>query len=290
MKKLVKLVGICLLIASIGTIALFFTSQSTGIEIAIYKDKGTFECHLWTAECLEFLGYQPDYATSNGIIDGELENYDLLIMPGGDVAEQFLGLGEKGIDNIRGFIKKGGDYVGICAGSYLAWEVAILPENYTDPTKEVALGIGDINFVNVLNRTGLTKGWEEVAYIETNEGSKVVIFPTEWYTEYKITFKGDEITVLYAGGPLFEDGEKVVATYTGEVEKSFPPPEDFRRKMLTGSGAIATNECYEGEIVLFSFHPELKPESYFMLDEAIKWVTENEKMFFGTLARLLEMT
>ena len=50
------------------------------------------------------------------IRNGKLDDLDLLVIPGGSSRRQYLNVTEKGGDKIREFVKKGGSYVGICAG------------------------------------------------------------------------------------------------------------------------------------------------------------------------------
>ncbi|BAQ09998.1 beta-lactamase [Bacillus sp. OxB-1] len=65
-------------------------------------------------------GLPVDWLTDEDVRLGKLENYDLLIVPGGpDAGESYYeGLGEKGYGEIRHFVQRGGMYLGSCAGSY----------------------------------------------------------------------------------------------------------------------------------------------------------------------------
>lgn len=252
--------------------------RGRGSVVDQYKDRKDMKCHLWIRECLVALGYQPRFVTAEEIVYTGLKNYELLVMPGGDATQQFLDLGGKGIKNIRNFVKNGGGYIGICAGSYLAWNVAMLPEKYLCPPNLESLGIGKVNFLNVVDRTSSNEGWEESSYVETSEGSKVVFFPTELFTRYQINYKGGNLSVIYAGGPLFENTGGVFATYTGECKKPFLPPVDLRKKMLIGSGSASRNRYGSGRVVLFSFHPELLKETCPLVDEGIRWISRKEKL------------
>jgi glutamine amidotransferase-like uncharacterized protein len=54
------------------------------------------------------------------IRNGKLNGFDLLIIPGSPDAGEcyYRGLGNRGYDNIRGFIAEGGRYFGVCGGAY----------------------------------------------------------------------------------------------------------------------------------------------------------------------------
>ncbi|MFS0576659.1 BPL-N domain-containing protein [Sporosarcina sp. 179-K 3D1 HS] len=65
-------------------------------------------------------GLAVDWLSDMDIRQGKLKDYDLLIVPGGpDAGESYYeGLGEKGYEEIRNFVQRGGMYLGSCAGSY----------------------------------------------------------------------------------------------------------------------------------------------------------------------------
>lgn len=65
-------------------------------------------------------GLKVDRISDIDIRKGILHEYELLIVPGGpDAGESYYeGLGEKGYEEIRQFVNRGGKYLGSCAGSY----------------------------------------------------------------------------------------------------------------------------------------------------------------------------
>src|SRR4051812_18762966 len=71
------------------------------------------------------------------IREGVLKEMDVLVQPGGSGSKQAEALQPEGCDAIREFVKGGGGYVGICAGSYLAttdytWSLGILNAKVVD--------------------------------------------------------------------------------------------------------------------------------------------------------------
>jgi hypothetical protein len=63
---------------------------------------------------------------------------DVVVFPGGSGSAQSKGLGGKGMESVRAFVKEGGGYVGICAGAYLAcssfdWGLGILNAGTVSP-------------------------------------------------------------------------------------------------------------------------------------------------------------
>ena len=54
------------------------------------------------------------------IRDGVLKQFDVAIFPGGSGSKQASALNARGRAAVQAFVNRGGGYVGICAGSYLA--------------------------------------------------------------------------------------------------------------------------------------------------------------------------
>jgi len=48
-----------------------------------------------------------------------LDNYDLILFPGGSARKQLSSIGQDGIKVVRSFVESGGGYVGICAGAFM---------------------------------------------------------------------------------------------------------------------------------------------------------------------------
>ena len=93
-------------------------------------------------KALKKLGIPYYKVDENFIKSGKLLNYcTVLIVPGGYTAKYVSALGKDGFEKIREFIAKGGGYIGICAGAYIAAktvEVQGRPE-----------GLGIINITNI---------------------------------------------------------------------------------------------------------------------------------------------
>src|SRR5690606_30709410 len=92
------------------------------IRVAIYDHSETIA--KGPKNLMRFLtpevGFECTRVTPEEIRNGVLKDYDVLIMPGGSASLQSKNLEEKGREVIREFVRNGGGYVGICAGSYLA--------------------------------------------------------------------------------------------------------------------------------------------------------------------------
>lgn len=91
-------------------------------KIALYNGRGAGkEFSEPLVEVLEMGGFSYTYISDEMIRSGELMNYDIFLVPGSPDAGEcyYRGLGEKGLEEIRQFLEKKGQYMGICGGAYL---------------------------------------------------------------------------------------------------------------------------------------------------------------------------
>ena len=81
------------------------------------------ESHLWglmAYKSLRALSLPFDLIRAEDIRQGCLNRYRMLFVPGGWASNKLKALGERGIEEIREFVKRGGNYFGICGGAGLA--------------------------------------------------------------------------------------------------------------------------------------------------------------------------
>ncbi|NVM56023.1 MAG: hypothetical protein HWN66_20160 [Candidatus Helarchaeota archaeon] len=90
------------------------------IKIALYKGPGA-ELAKDVEIVLQKNRIAHQMINASDVQNGILENFELLIMPGGYTARYIPGLRRKGCEAIQNFlIEKKGYYLGICAGAYIA--------------------------------------------------------------------------------------------------------------------------------------------------------------------------
>ena len=204
------------------------------IHVAIYQDSGTPDLSAQVVD--NALKISPSFVTKR--VDAEdirgngLAGMDVLVQPGGSGSAQAKKLEPLGRDKIRQFVKDGGGYVGICAGSYLAtsyysWSLHILNADVVD-SKHWARGKGDV----------------ELKF--SPMGEKL------------LDQDKDSVTCLYHQGPLLcpghEDGlpaYEPIATFATEVAKNGAPPG-----IMLGTTAMARGIFGKGHVVAISPHPE----------------------------------
>ena len=127
-------IGFCLL--TLGLVA----AEVPVIKVAVYDDKGATGKGI--PSVVQIAGKTGDIKVTKlkgaDIAAGGLNGYDLVMFTGGSGSAEAGGLGEKGREEVRAFVRNGGGYVGICAGAYLAcsgfeWGVGVLNAKTVSP-------------------------------------------------------------------------------------------------------------------------------------------------------------
>ena len=162
------------------------------IRVAIYDHSD--EMAKGPRNLLRFLvpkyGFRATRVSPEEIRNKCLAEYDVLIMPGGSGSLQSKKLEESGRENVRSFVREGGGYVGICAGSYLA-------------SSHYSWSLGLIN-ARVWDRAHWARGTGTVNIRLTGVGRNV------------LGMDKDSVEVYYGQGPLLvPDNETSVAGLSG---------------------------------------------------------------------------
>jgi hypothetical protein len=180
---------------------------------------------------------------------GKLADFDVLVQSGGSGGGQGRALEEEGRQRIRTFVRGGGAYIGICAGSYLAscdypWSLNIIKAHVLDK-KHWARGTGPV----------------DVAF--TARGKE------------QLAVGGDNLTIQYGQGPLLAPAEDAKlpayepwARYKGEIALKGAP-----KGVMPGTTAVAAAPYGAGRVVCFSPHPEKTAGQESLLHRAVLWAT-----------------
>jgi len=224
------------------------TNQSV-VRVALYADDGVTKKELPEVEhCLATAkGFNVKSVTAKDIRDGRLDEFDVVIHPGGSASKQAETLSDEGREQVRRFVKEGGGFIGICAGAYLAsasypWSLALLDARVVDG-EHWARGQGEVQ----------------------------LRLPREGRTAFAL----DEETcpIFYNQGPLLAPGEKddipdyeLLAAFETEIAKNGAPTG-----VMKGTTAIARGKFGDGRVVCFSPHPEKTPGREAFVREAVRW-------------------
>ena len=183
------------------------------------------------------------------IAAGVLNQFHLVIFSGGSGSGQSRSLGEAGREQVRAYIKQGGGYLGICAGSYLACE-------------------GFSWGLNVLDAKTVSPKWRRgraMVKIELTPTGNNMLGNLEHPTDIK-----------YANGPILAPANadsipdfKPLAFYRSEIAENDSP-----KGVMINSPAIVSGDYGQGRVVCFGPHPEQTPGLKSMLWRSILWAAD----------------
>jgi putative intracellular protease/amidase len=224
------------------------TAAARPIRVAVFDDAGVSEK---VAGLIDLLNTHSELRVTkvNGdeIRGGKLTGFDVVLVPGGSGSKEAAALEESGRQEIRTFVERGGGYLGICAGAYLAsadydWSLHILD-------------------AKVLDRAHWARGVGDVEVSLTEAGQKV------------LGANSDRETILYWQGPLLAPAGKpeiadyeTLGTFATEIAKNGAP-----KGVMPGTTAIARGTFGAGRVFCFSPHPERTSAVQGQVLKAIQW-------------------
>jgi len=193
---------------------------------------------LSSTELVRYVARSPELDLT--LVDGEdmrggvLDRLDMLVMPGGDSRVLVGDMGTEGVAKLKDFVRRGGSYVGICAGC-----VILLDDEY-----RVANGVGMVPY----SRYGAFDGDAMASMVLTDEGAAAMGMD-----------KG-RFDVWYSGGPaMFRRHDDVPdakidtwGVYAGNVSK------DGWGARMEGKVAAFGGTYGKGRIAATACHPEFR--------------------------------
>ena len=201
------------------------------LKVGMFSAKGVSGNGPSSLERLLREGFDVRRFGARDVQDGALQQFDVVVFPGGSGSGQARALGSSGRERVRNFVQRGGGYVGICAGAYLA------ANNY-----EWSLDILD---ADVIDRKHWARGRGTVQLAWADGARAVVGAPS----------KG---AVRYANGPIYArsgdaalDDFVVLATYRSEINTNGAP-----EGVMLDAPAIVRGAFGKGRVVCSSPHPE----------------------------------
>lgn len=235
-----------LIVAILFTLGLGAAEPHT-IKVAVYDDKGATGKGIPSVEAI--LGQTPDIKLTRmkgaDIAAGSLRGYDLVMFTGGSGSSEASGLGEKGREEVRDFVRNGGGYVGICAGAYLA-------------CSGFDWGLG------VLNAKTVSSKWRR--------GRGEVKIAGEAFGE-KLSDRG----IRYANGPIIrpDDRRDLPSFESLVVFRTELAENDTPVGVMTGSPAMVRSTYGLGRVFTSSPHPEQTAGLESLVEKAVRWVARS---------------
>jgi glutamine amidotransferase-like uncharacterized protein len=235
-----------LLSAILCTVGLL-AAEPKPIKVAVYDDKGATGKGIPSVEAI--LGQTSDIKVTRlkgaDIAAGGLKGYDLVIFTGGSGSAEAAGLGEKGRQEVRDFVRHGGGYVGICAGAYLA-------------CSGFEWGVG------VLNARTVSSKWRR--------GQGEVKIEGEAFGD-RLTDRG----VRYANGPIIKpDARKDLPSFESLVTfRTELAQNDTPAGVMVNSPAMVRAAYGLGRVFTSSPHPEQTAGLEPVVEKAVRWVARS---------------
>ncbi|MDR1477982.1 MAG: glycosyltransferase family 39 protein [Planctomycetaceae bacterium] len=177
------------------------------------------------------------------IRDGKLLDFDVIIFPGGNATEQGKDLGTKGKIAIRDFVQKGGGYLGICAGGFLA-------------TTNDSYGLGLIN-ARAITGSRYLSGQGYISQSVRGTGN-INLELTDLGRQLYGTAK-ELRSIYYSSGPVFyhamrEDLPEFLSLSTFKTETTL---YEYQKDEMMGKPSIIVAPFGNGKVCVISTHFEM---------------------------------
>ena len=188
------------------------------------------------------------------IREGALEGCDVYVCPGGYDRLIYRDIGREGAEVIREFVRKGGAYLGTCAGAIF--------------TLNDAKGYGLAPWKQDPANSNFTHGHAQIAATITRRGAELM------------GMKAANRIVWYWNGPLMIpapiEGVKseVLAVYRGDILMN---TTNLLRQ--AGYPAMVSVEFGKGRMVVSSCHPEISPRTHDIVAGAFRYLTGRDHEF-----------
>ncbi len=219
------------------------------VRVALFDGDGSAGAGV--PRVVEIMRRQPETAivrvSSEDIAAGALAHFNVTVFTGGSGSKQAGTLGEAGRVRVGEFVRGGGGYLGICAGSYLAcqgfsWGLGILNAKTASPKWRRGRGTIKIE----LSEQGKAILGDQTGEIDCRYGNGPILVPAK-----------------VEGLPEYEP----LALYRTELAENGTPPG-----LMLGSPAIVGAPCGKGRVICISPHPEQTPGLEGMVERAVAWV------------------
>ena len=227
----------------------FFTKSNKKrlIQIAVFyskgHDQGATKNIEETLNRVPYFMWQPISASE--IRSEGLDNFDVIICPGGSGREQGDDLGTKGKIAIRNYVARGGGYLGICAGAFLA----TTNDNY------------GLALVNLKSNIGYRYLSNEGFISQSIHGSGFVTLELSSIGK-QLTEKTSLSDVRYSSGPILSHSYRLdlpgyisLASYADEITAY-----DYQVGTMKDTPAIILGPYGKGVVFLSGVHIEMMPE------------------------------
>ena len=208
---------LCLiLISPTPTVAQVEYDDLTGVKVAIYDGAGVMNSsHIALTRMFEWMNASVVNVTAPQILDDFLDDYDMLVIPGGSESTCLTELQLiEGINKIQDFVEKGGSYFGICGGATFGAVIADLFNGTMSPVNER----GDLIHMTTMNVSQSSTG--------PDLSDCPASFTTMYYaSQYFIPKVGTDVHIVATYDRNNQPGMIALEYGNGTVFLSSPHPE-----------------------------------------------------------------
>jgi len=243
-------------------------------RVAIYCGDGASHSWIWFTDLLERLElFDVAFITHGDILARALDEFDILLVGGGDTYAMAGSLGREGARLIERFVTEGGLYHGSCAGAYL-----VLSGVDLEPFTPFSLVEG--NMLNVMpdppeplclaHKYLAPYGDEWVFHPVYGEVELVRGPAAEGFSAFG---EAGALGAPLFGGPVLtiEDEQCILADYAGSTARAaFPWPREDADRLISGEQAVALRRLGDGTVLASGPHLEhpLFPRANELMAEA----------------------
>ena len=222
------------------------------VRVGVFQGNGGAQTCIW--ETIASIQLDPDMTvrtiTTGNIANGVLRDLDVIIIPGGEGATQYMNLGVENMERIRNFIRSGIGAVGICAGAYL----------FTDTPGYACMHINGGKAIDIEHDN---RGHGISAFSLTAEGKK--LFPE--------LANRDRSYVMYYEGPVLVKSDSIPLPYTAMamMETDVHEEGNAPANMTNNRPFFIANEYGKGRVFSSISHPEATPGMMWMIPRMVRW-------------------
>jgi glutamine amidotransferase-like uncharacterized protein len=224
------------------------------LNVGVFDGNGASAvCVLETLEALKIdRGIKGSSVSAYEIQNGILDNYDVLIFPGGSGSKEYNNLGQLSIEKVQKFATDGKGIVGICAGGYLFAT--------TD-------GYPSLKIIKAHTyRFHYNRGRGLIGFELTEKG--VEIFPE---------LKGqDKFFVQYYDGPIYDVYEPGSMNVLGKITTDIATHKGDPKGLTPGKPAFLTSTYGKGKVFVSVGHPEATAGMRWIVPRMARYVANAE--------------
>jgi len=221
------------------------------LKVAVFNGNGASPvCVLETMEALKIdSGIYAREITAYDIMNGQLDDVDVLVFPGGSGSKEYNNLGQLAAEKVKTFAQKPGKgIIGICAGGYL------LSTTPTYPSLQI-LGAPD-------TREYYDRGRGLIAFHLNDKGKEIF---------YELKDR-DSLYIQYYDGPIFAGAEKYGLNVLGGIYSDIATHKGYPHGYTPGKPAFFTKKYGEGKIFVSVGHPEATAGMRWMVPRMARWI------------------